>query len=81
MASLLLLLSVEWEVAPGDDQAQEEQAAHDEGKGDGGASLLLLRVEWEVAPGDDEAQEEQAAYDEGEGGWLLSCCYSVWNER
>jgi hypothetical protein len=104
----LLLMSVEWEVAPGDDEAQEEQAAQDEGKGDGcspaatecgmrgspwksrqpvmrgrgmAALLLLLSVEWEVAPGDDEAQDEQAAYDEGEGGRLLSCCYSVWNER
>jgi hypothetical protein len=34
-AASLLLLSVEGEVAPGDDQAQEEQAAYDEGKGDG----------------------------------------------
>ncbi len=31
----LLLLSVEGEVAPGDDKAQEEQAAYDEGEGDG----------------------------------------------
>jgi hypothetical protein len=50
-------------------------------RGRGMAALLLLSVEGEVAPGDDEAQEEQAAHDEGEGGWLLSCCYSVWNER
>ncbi len=33
MAALLLLLSVEGEVAQGDDEAQEEQAAYDEGGG------------------------------------------------
>jgi hypothetical protein len=45
MAALLLLLSVEGEVAPGDDEAQEEQAAHDEGEGvQALLHLLLLRA-------------------------------------
>ncbi len=45
MAALLLLLSVEWEVAPGDDEAQEEQATHDEGEGvQALLHLLLLRA-------------------------------------